>query len=128
MNAGPTRMKVCVTLVPSDVTSVLISRSDCTDEVTKPTPFTLSAASLALSSSAIFSSTGTSIGSRRTGVIHVPRAGATGASSTRWRLTARAAFASTTADSAACCAPARRIWLVAAKPQLPSTSTRTPRP
>ena len=76
-------MNVCVTLVPSEVTSVLISRSACTEEVTKPTPFTFRAASFACRRSAIFSSTGTSIGSLRTGVIHVPRTGVTGASSTR---------------------------------------------
>ena len=75
-------MNVCVTLVPSEVTSVFTSRSSWNPELTKRTFFTLRAASFARSSTAILSSSGTSIGSRCTGVIHVPIAGAAGASST----------------------------------------------
>ncbi len=66
-NDGPTRIIVCVTLVPSVVTSVLTSRSSASPELTKRTLGTLSAASLAASSSAIFSSIGTSSGSRANG-------------------------------------------------------------
>ena len=47
---GPTRMNVCVTFVPSEVTSVFTSRSSWKPELTKRTFFTLSAASLAASS------------------------------------------------------------------------------
>ena len=96
--------------------------------MTNWTPLTASAASLVRSSSAIFSSSGTSIGSVRTGVIQVPCTGVTGASSTRCLSTARAAFDSTMASSAACRAPSGVIALVAAKPQQPSTSVRTPSP
>ena len=74
------------------------------------------------------SSSGTSIGSRRTGVIHVPCTGVTGASSTRRFCTVRAARDRTAASRAAFCAPARVIVLVAAKPQQPLISVRTPSP
>ncbi len=122
-------MNVCVTLVPSDVTSVFTSRSSCRPELTKRTFFTLSAASFAASSSAILSSSGTSIGSRCTGVIHVPLTGVAGASSTGRRCTVRAArdkrdgFArrGLHAGSRSSC------W----SPRIPSsrsTSVRTPRP
>ena len=57
-NAGPTRIMVCVTLVPSVVTSVLTSRSSASEELAKRTVGTFSAASLAARSSAIFSSSG----------------------------------------------------------------------
>ena len=127
-NAGPTRIIVCVTLVPSVVTSVFTSRRSASDELAKRTVGTFSAASLAASSSAIFSSSGTSSGSRRIGVIHVPVTGLTGASSTRCLRTMRAARDMAAASAAARWAPARVIVLVAAKPQLPSTSVRTPRP
>ena len=127
-NVGPTRISVCVTLVPSVVTSVLTSRSSDNAELAKRMVGTLSAASLAAKSSAIFSSSGTSIGSRRTGVIQVPVTGLTGASSTRCRRTMRAARDMATASAAARCAPSRVIVLVAANPQLPSTSVRTPNP
>ena len=127
-NDGETRIIVCVMLVPSDVTSVFTSRSSARPEVTNRTFLTFNAASLAARSSAILSSIGTSSGSRLAGVIQVPFTGVTGASSTFRACTARAARDMTMASSAALCAPARVMALVAAKPQQPLTSVRTPRP
>ncbi len=74
------------------------------------------------------SSSGTSIGSRCTGVIQVPVTGGVGASSTGRRCTVRAARDSVMASRAAFCTPGRVIVLVAANPQHPSTSVRMPRP
>ena len=76
VNDGPTRIIVCVTLVPSEVSSVFTSLSRARPELTNRTFLTLSAASFAASRSAILSSMATSSGSRRTGVIHVPTTGA----------------------------------------------------
>ena len=72
-NDGPTRMNVCVTFGALGGERASSSRAAAAAlEFTKRTPCTLSAASLAASSSATFSSSGTSSGSRVTGVIHVP--------------------------------------------------------
>jgi hypothetical protein len=61
-------------------------------------------------------------------VIQVPVTGFTGASSTRDFPTMRAARDMAAASAAARWAPAAVITLVAANPQLPSMSVRTPRP
>ena len=62
------------------------------------------------------------------GVIHERCTAVTGANSAGRRCTARAALAITTASRAAATTPAWLISLVAAHPQLPCTSTRTPTP
>src|SRR5688572_33091168 len=71
---------------------------------------------------------GTSIGSRRIGVIHVPFTAATGAHSTGRRCTERAALDNLTASRAAFATPSRVISLVAANPHEPFTRVRTPTP
>ena len=77
---------VCVTFVPSDVTSVLTSRSSARPGIDEAHVLAPSGRlRWRASRSATFSSSGTSSGSRLTGVIQVPWTGATGASSTRRR-------------------------------------------
>ncbi len=74
------------------------------------------------------SSIGTSSGSIWTGVFHSPTTGSTGASST---VRLRATFAARemrAASRAVSCTASRVSSLVAAKPQEPSTSVRTPMP
>ena len=76
----------------------------------------------------IFSSSGTEIGSRSTGVRHSPRSAGRSASSTRLRVRPALARANSTARRAASVAPFVREARVPAKPQAPPTRTRTPRP
>jgi hypothetical protein len=114
--------------VPSEFTYVLISRSSCIPEFTKRTPGTFSAASFAAKSRATFSSMGTSIGSRVTGVIHVPLTAGAGASSTGRRCTALAARAMRADSRAAFTTPSFVMVLVAANPHEPFTRLRMPMP
>ena len=121
-------MKVCVVCVPSELTYVFTSRRSCIPEFTKRTPGTFSAASFVAKSSATFSSMGTSMGSRVTGVIHVPLTTGAAANSTGRFCTVLAAREMRAASRAAFTTPSVVMLLVAAKPHDPLTSVRTPMP
>ena len=90
---GCERKIVCTTYVPSLVASVFSSRRKNIPEFTNFAPATLSAAAFASSSSATFSSIGTSNGSISAGPRQVPFAvGVTGASTTGRSSAARFAM------------------------------------
>ena len=128
LNDASDRMNVCVISVPSVVASVFTSRRSCSPDVQNRIFATLSAASFVANSSATFVSIGTSIGSFTTGVIHVPLAGATGASSTGRRIVLFAARERRTASRAQRATASFVIVAVDANPHAPSTSVRTPIP
>ena len=91
-------------------------------------PFTSFIARSAASRSATLRSSGTLNGSSSTGVSNRPWAGGRPSSTTGLRRAVALAFAIRTASAATRSASPVDRWWLAAKPQAPSTSTRTPKP
>jgi hypothetical protein len=109
--------------------NVFSSRRKNMLELTKRAPLTLSAAAFAASSSATFSSTGTSNGSTLIGLRQVPPGVRSfGASTTGRTSDGRLARACATASRATRTTSSGVTSRLAAKPHAPSTSTRTPNP
>ncbi len=86
VKSGLPRIRYCSMREPSEVARNFCSLTQTIDELTNETPFAFIAVSLIFSSSAIFSSTGTSNGSRSKRLRHVALTALTGTSRTglRW--------------------------------------------
>ena len=127
-NDGYERMSDCSMCEPSVEAKYLCSFTNCMNADTKLAPGTFSASSWICSSRSSFGCSGISNGFFFTGVFQTVSYGSTGASRTGSSLIRRFALA-----MPAACAATRAIssfvtTLLLAKPQVPSTMTRTPKP
>src|SRR5687768_17879486 len=126
--AAPTWVMTCSVKLPSVAAKVFHSRWPEYIDSVKVTPLTLPAARSAATRSLIFRSSGILKGSSSTGVSKVPLAGGRPSSSTGRRSAVDEALAIRTASAPTRSASASSRASDAAKPQAPSTRTRTPKP
>ena len=118
----------CSVKLPSLAAKVFHSRWAAYRLSVNAMPLTSFIARSAARRSATLRSSGTSNGSSSTGVSNRPCAGGRPSSTTGWRRAVALAFAIRTASAATRSASPVDRWWLAAKPQAPSTSTRTPKP
>src|SRR3954463_12128864 len=128
---GQERIKVCSMEEPSVEAKYFSSFVKNIEELTNigPGPFSFMASALTFRRWSAFSESGTVKGSRTTGVVYFASGYfSTGTSEMRVRWMTLLALAIETARSAIRATSSLSILLDAAKPQEPSTSTRTPKP
>ena len=128
VNDGYDRISDCSMCEPSLDAKYLCSFTNCMNAETKLAPGTFSASSWICSSRSSLGCSGISNGFFSTGVFQWVSYGSTGASRTGSRLMARLAFAMPTACAATRAISSLLTTLLLAKPHVPSTIRRMPKP